>query len=234
MYKQNKVIIVLMSIFMILILNLIVHQVLATKANRNESEKIVIVIDPGHGGFDPGKIGVNDCLEKDINLSISKNIKNFLEQQNIEVILTRETDIGLYNENDSNKKRADLYNRVKIIKESNAKLVLSIHQNSFTEEKYKGAQVFYYDDSNESKSLADNIQSELIRFADDSNKRVIKPNDSYYLLKQTPCPAVIVECGFLSNYEEAELLLTESYQNDIAWSIYMGVMKYLNECKVIK
>lgn len=191
-------------------------------------ERRCVVIDAGHGGNDPGKVGVTGCYEKDINLKITKKLKTFLEMEGIDVILTRDDDLGLYSETDSSKKSADMRNRVQLIEESNAALAVSVHQNSYSGESIKGAQTFYYTGSTESQELARLIQDRLVYTLDKENHRKEKANDSYYLLKNTSCPIVIVECGFLSNNEECRLLETDYYQEKVAWAIYMGVMQYLN------
>lgn len=194
----------------------------------NKEDKLTIVIDPGHGGRDPGKVGYDDTLEKDINLKISLKLKVLLEQNDITVIMTRSEDEGLYSDNDPNKKRTDLNNRIATIHESKADLAISIHQNSFEEEYVKGAQVFYHNKSEKGKELAFLIQEELKTTLDDGNHRVIKPNNNYYMLKNTECPLVIVECGYLSNVGESKLLVDEGYQEKVAWGIHLGVMRYVN------
>ena len=190
--------------------------------------KCTIIIDAGHGGFDPGKVGTNNAREKDINLVIAKKLQALLEQNDITVIMTREDDNGLYQESDSNKKNADLKKRVEIINSSDAVIAVSIHQNSFPEESQKGAQVFYHQKSPEGKILAEIIQEQIKETIGDGNHRVAKSNDSYYMLKKTECPLVIVECGFLSNRKEAELLVDDTYQDKMAWAIHLGIMNYLN------
>ncbi|HKL79739.1 MAG TPA: N-acetylmuramoyl-L-alanine amidase [Mobilitalea sp.] len=192
-----------------------------------ESKQIIIVIDPGHGGRDPGKVGVNDALEKDINLKISMKLKDLLEEKDIKIIMTREEDIGLYSETDSNKKRADLKNRIEIINSSDAVFAISIHQNSFSEEYVKGAQVFFHGQSDKGRELALVLQEQLKETIKDGNHRKAKSNESYYMLTRTQCPLVIVECGYLSNHTEAALLNTEDYQEKLALAISLGVLKYL-------
>ena len=192
-----------------------------------DKEKICVVIDAGHGGADPGKVGVNDQLEKDINLKIAKLLKQFLQTEGIEVIMTREGEEGLYEEGASNKKVQDMKRRLEIIESSGAELVVSIHQNSYHEEYVKGAQVFYYATSDKSKLLAQTLQEQL-KELDPDNKREAKGNDSYFLLKKTSKPIVIVECGFLSNREEAAKLSDGVYQEKLAFNIHMGIMKYLS------
>ena len=184
---------------------------------------------PGHGGRDPGKVGVNDSLEKDINLSIAKKLKSLLELNDIKIIMTREEDIGLYSDSDPNKKRADMSNRLDVIQSNHADLAVSIHQNSFTEEYVKGAQVFYHVRSPQGKKLAEIIQAQLKDTIKDGNHRKAKSNDSYYMLKKTECPLVIVECGYLSNVNEAGLLLKDEYQEKMAWGIHLAIMQFIND-----
>ncbi len=193
-----------------------------------DTARYTVVVDPGHGGKDPGKIGVNDAYEKDINLSIALLLKEILEQNDCRVILTRDSDEGLYQEGDSNKKMADLRKRCQIIDESGADVTVSVHQNSFSHESSKGAQVFYQTTSSEGKLLADTLQSQLISSLNAENRRVAKANSDYYMLKHTKGTMVIVECGFLSNWEEAKLLTQESYQRRVAWAIALGTLQYLS------
>lgn len=187
-----------------------------------------VVIDAGHGGDDPGKIGINGAKEKDVNLSIARRVKDYLEKEDIRVIMTRETEDGLYDADASHKKVQDMKRRIAIIEETAPDLTVSIHQNSYPEEYVHGAQVFYYEGSVEGQELADKIQKRLIEGADPGNKRQIKANSSYYLLKKTKIPIVIVECGFLSNRTEAEALCSDEYQDRIAWEITLGILQYLN------
>lgn len=193
-----------------------------------QDKKPCVVIDAGHGGSDPGKVGINGALEKDINLSIALIVKLFLEANDVEVVLTRETDEGLYDDNASNKKVQDMKQRVSIIEETAPMVTVSIHQNSYPQEYVHGAQVFYYDTSVEGKKLAEIIQERLVEDIDPQNNRQVKANDSYYLLKKTATPIVIVECGFLSNSEEAAKLCDPLYQEKVAWAIHLGILQYLN------
>lgn len=188
----------------------------------------VVVIDSGHGGADPGKIGVDGSLEKEINLLIAQRLKGYLEASDVEVVMTREDDRGLYESGDSNKKMADMRNRCAKIAEAEPDIVVSIHQNSYHQEPISGGQVFYYKTSHEGKRLAEILQKRFDFVLGDKNTRQAKPNGNYYLLLHVKEPIVIVECGFLSNWNEAGLLNAEDYQNRLAWTIHMGVMEYLN------
>mgnify|MGYP002768208456 FL=1 len=186
-----------------------------------------IVIDSGHGGIDPGKKSDDGILEKDVNLAIAFKLKKRLEAAGISVTMTRSDENGLYQESDSNKKIADMKKRCSIIEESNANAVISIHQNSFQSSSVKGAQVFYYKHSVQGKLLAECIQNSFRQNIDETNKREAKADTTYYMLIHTKVPTVIAECGFLSNPEEAQLLVTEEYQEKVALALYNGIIDYL-------
>lgn len=188
----------------------------------------IVLIDPGHGGGDPGKIGINDALEKDINLEISRLLCGYLRANGYTVIMSRTTDCMLSDPDAANKKTSDLNARIALMEQSRADFVISIHQNSYPDGGVHGAQCFYYQSSEEGKRLATRIQNALVKIADPDNHRIAKANDSYYIMKNSVCPVVIVECGFLSNYEEAQLLCDEKYQRKIAFAITSGVNDYLN------
>lgn len=191
-------------------------------------DKVCVVIDAGHGGIDPGKVGINNALEKDINLQVALLVKQYLEAEDIEVVMTRETEDGLYDDDASNKKVQDMKQRIAIMDEVKPDLTVSIHQNSYPEEYVHGGQVFYYTGSKEGQALAEKIQNQLIEKVDPENTRQIKANNSYYLLKKTNVPIVIVECGFLSNQAEAQKLCTPEYQERLAWAIHVGILQYIN------
>lgn len=197
--------------------------------NESSSDGLSIVIDAGHGGIDPGKVGINDALEKDINLALALKLRNKFSQDSIRIILTRDSDTGLYSEGSTNKKAEDMQTRCKIISDASPIFTVSLHQNSYPSPEVCGAQVFYFGQSQDGKKLADMIQDSLISNVDPDNHRVAKANESYYLLKKTPTPTVIVECGFLSNPTEADLLLTDDYQNLLVDAIYNGIQNYLSE-----
>lgn len=192
----------------------------------------IIVLDAGHGGIDPGAMNKdNTILEKDVNLEITKKLRDLLESSGATVIMTREKDVSLYQE-DGNKTirqkyNENLKNRKKIIDESNADIFVSIHLNAFEQSKYSGAQTFYPKGKDDGKELAQFIQDELKRVVDKENNRKIKPRDDIYLLKNTNMPSVLIECGFLSNEKESQLLADSKYQDKIAWAIYVGIQKYL-------
>ena len=201
------------------------HQ--TTAAVSQEAKVRKVVVDAGHGGFDSGKVGINGALEKDINLEIARKVQQKLEQAGIATIMTRKTDQGLYDEGEENKKQQDMKRRCSVINESEADLAVSIHQNSYTEESICGPQVFYYETSVKGRNLAEILQETLNQNLEIVRPRAGKANDTYYLLRKTEIPTVIVECGFLSNTEEAEKLMKEVYQEKIAQAICEGVQEFL-------
>lgn len=213
-------------IFSFLILSLLVYNHYGTIAVNTLKKNTVIVIDVGHGGNDPGKVSIDGIKEKDINLQIAKYLKDYLIAENYTVYLTRETDTSLSNPNVSNKKTSDLNNRIQFTKEKNANYLVSIHQNSYSEASSHGAQTFYYTNSEEGESFAKSIQDALLSF-DTSNKRTQKASSSYFILKKSSIPAVIVECGFLSNPEETSKLTDSTYQMEIAKAIADGICNHL-------
>ena len=187
-----------------------------------QAQKEVVVIDAGHGGHDPGKVGENDALEKDINLQIAEKVKKHLEKNGIEVVMTREDDVM------EDTKLEDMKKRVALINKTKPASTVSIHQNSYSNQNVKGAQVFYYTDSEESKRAASRMQEEL-RKVDAENTRQIKSNSDFYMLKKTEVPTIIVECGFLSNLREAEKLVTDEYQEQMAEAICDGILTWLSQ-----
>ena len=201
----------------------------AASKQANHTDSRLVIIDAGHGGDDPGKIGVDGVQEKELNLKMALALRDLLEQQDVEVLMTREDAGGLYDERTSNKKVQDMRRRCELINREKPACVVSIHQNSYHEESIHGAQVFYYKTSKESGELAKILQKELARVVEPTNHRQAKANDTYYLLKKTEAPTVIVECGFLSNWDECAKLQNEEYQAKLVWAIQMGVLKYLNE-----
>ena len=219
--------IILLLFFFITRVDTHVESVMSEQVSSS-TNSFTVVIDAGHGGFDSGKVGVDGTLEKDVNLKIAKKLEKLLRAADINVIMTRTEDQGLYEESSDNKKRQDMANRVMRMNEANAHCIVSIHQNSYPEESVDGAQVFYYTGSDTGQALAALIQTELITDVDPLNHRVEKSNGSYYLLKNASAPIVIVECGFLSNWEESKKLVDDAYQQKLAWAIHMGILQYLN------
>lgn len=194
---------------------------------------IKIIIDPGHGGFDGGAQGADKTLEKDINLSISLKLKEMLRFGGYEVIMTRETDIGTENnssESIAKRKVNDMKKRLEIIKNNPDAVFVSVHLNKFTSSSAAGAQIFYSPNNVNSKLLAESLQKSFFRLLQPQNDRTVKKaGNSIYLLKNAQIPAVIAECGFLSNHEELNLLKSDEYQSKIAFVICCGLKDYFTK-----
>lgn len=203
----------------------------ATDAGNRDSLPIII-IDAGHGGIDGGAQADDGTPEKDINLKITLHLSEFLKAFGFETVLTRDCDKSLESDGFNTireKKTSDIHNRLALMEETDNALFISIHQNHFYEEQYYGTQVFYSPDfSEESSLLAQSIQDSVTGLLQPDNDRQIKKcGTSVYLIYNAVKPAVLVECGFLSNNREAELLKTDEYQRKIAFGIALGIQDYV-------
>lgn len=195
----------------------------------------VIILDAGHGGMDGGA-NVQDVMEKEIALSVTLKVRDYLQEQGAIVLLTREKDVDLALEDTKgirNRKQEDLRNRVEMINGSEADLFLTIHLNSFPQASSKGAQTFYTKRFEENEQVAKFIQTEIIRNLENT-KRDAKTINHVYLMNYAKKPGALVEIGFLSNTEERERLMSAKYQEKIASSIYMGILRYFTEKKLPK
>lgn len=192
-----------------------------------------IILDAGHGGEDGGAVGINGVNEKDINLAIALHLQKYLLQQNFEVIMVRDADYAVGDQSlgtVAKRKSSDTKNRVRTVEEAGDCILISIHQNHFTQSKYAGAQIFYSGNREESGALAEAIRKSIVSSLQPENKRENKKAEkNIYLLDHVEVPAVLVECGFLSNGAEADLLNQPQYQEDMAKAIYNGLISYLEE-----
>lgn len=202
--------------------------IVAVSREQVPKSTYTIVIDAGHGGRDDGCSGAAGTKESDVNLKIAKVLEGYLKTLGIKVVMTRLDGNGLYDSNADNFKLSDMNKRLEIIGDANADMVISIHQNSYADKSLKGAQTFYQDGDEESQKFAESVQSQLI--AQLPNARAGITYGDYYLLKECRLPAVIVECGYLTNVEEEVSLNTPDYQNQVAYAIMCGVVKYFNLC----
>ena len=237
-YISTKILYTIILSFLFILICIIIYY-----RNFNKAEESylpitnkIIGIDAGHGGVDPGAVSKNGVKEDDINLKIALKLKRFLEASGGIVVLTRDEDRGLYTEKSTTlrqKKSEDLKNRKELIEDADCDVFITIHLNSFTKARYYGAQTFYSETVPDSKKLAYIIQEELINVLDKDNRRVPNKREDVYLLKKMFIPSVLVEAGFLSNSDEEKLLITAEYQEKIAWSIYVGIMKYFSEMEGI-
>lgn len=198
-------------------------------------KKGTVVLDAGHGGEDGGAVGVNGELEKNINLAIALELEKYLKQNNFDVIMIRSGDYAVGDQSLSTvaeRKRSDTKARLRAVEEAGDCILLSIHQNHFSQSQYDGAQVFYSENREESAVLAEAIRQNIVSSLQPDNHRENKPaGSSIYLLNNCQVPAVLVECGFLSNPREAEKLTQETYQKAMATAIYNGLIDYLQEIR---
>lgn len=192
----------------------------------------MILLDAGHGGEDGGA-GENGVQEKDVNLAVALQLREFLEMSGFRVVMTRETDVSIHDDSASTireKKVSDLHNRLKLIEQYPGCTFISIHQNQFEQSQYHGAQMFYSKNDERSKLLAEKLQQSFVSLLQPDNEREVKAaTKDIYLLWNAQVPAVIVECGFLSNPEEAAKLKEPGYQKDLAFTIYTGFLRYWQE-----
>ena len=191
----------------------------------------VIVIDPGHGGIDGGAVGIDDIVEKDINLAISLTLRDMFVASGFEVVMNRETDVSIHDEGITStrgQKTSDLHNRLAIMEEYPGGIFLSIHQNKFGQSSSWGTQVFFGPQNANSEKLAGIIQEDIAGSLQPENSRQIKPaGKNLYLMYNAECPAVLVECGFLSNRDEAYKLTDHDYQSKIAFVTFTSVLRFL-------
>lgn len=198
--------------------------------SQDTQNRPVIVIDAGHGGEDGGAVA-NNVIEKDINLKIAQDLSDMLISNGFEVVMTRRDDKSINTSGETLRERkvSDMKNRLKIFDSSNNNVVVSIHQNKFTDSKYSGTQIFYSPNNADSALLAESIRESVVTLIQPQNDRACKQaGNEIYLLYNTKSPAVIVECGFLSNKNESNLLNNNDYQKQVAWSIFFGILSYIN------
>ncbi len=189
----------------------------------------VIVVDAGHGSPDIGAVGVDGTSEESINLNIALKLQKLLERSGAVVVLTRSDENGIYSIDSKTikeKKVSDVKNRVKIGNEKDVDIFVSIHLNKFQDGKYNGWQSFYQAESEDSKMLAECVQSELNNVIKIENNRVPLPLKNVYIMERVDNPTITVECGFLSNEAELNNLKSDEYQDKLAWGIYTGIQEY--------
>ncbi len=196
------------------------------------AEPPVFVIDAGHGGEDGGAVSAEGLVEKDVNLSIALKLEKLLKLSGFNVVMTREEDVSIHDEGTENvkqRKSSDLKNRLKILNSDANNIFISIHQNKFTDSVYNGAQIFYSPNNSKSQIIASSIREAFRGLLQPDNERETKKADkNIYLLWNAEVPAVVVECGFLSNPDEAYLLSTDEYRSNVAFTVFCGLMDYYN------
>lgn len=222
----------LLIAFIILIFTAFYRVSLYSSESVQYKELPNIVIDAGHGGEDGGAVSDDGVLEKDLNLKISRNLSEILRFFGYEVSETRTEDISVFTDGDTVRERkvSDMKNRLSVFNSSEKNIVISIHQNKFTQSKYYGTQIFYSPNDERSSLLAESIKSTVTTLLQPDNTRECKKSDnSIYLLKNAKVPAVIVECGFISNYEECQKLNSSEYQKQMAYSISLGFLDFYHK-----
>lgn len=231
-FKKTKIpaVLVLLGCFTIIAATADYSQLSVQTSGKSVVEKRTIVLDAGHGGMDSGAVGINGELEKNINLSVVKDLRDMLTLSGFEVVLTRDSDISIHDSGVTgtrNQKVSDMQNRLEIVKSHENCIFISVHQNKFTEPEYFGAQIFYNENNPDNRLLAQIMQDNFKVIQPQNNRQIKLSGDELYLFKNTMTPAVLVECGFLSNPDDAKLLSDEEYQRKVAFMIYNGVVRYL-------
>ena len=227
----NIIFIVLLILYILLVVFAFNNLNKFISTATNPQNNVTIVLDAGHGGEDGGAVA-NNIIEKDINLSITKELAKIFKATGFNVVMTRNSDNMINTEGDSiaSKKVSDMKNRLEIFNESDNNVVISIHQNKFPQEQYYGAQVFYSCNDESSSRLAESIRDSICNFIQPENNRQCKETTKdIYLLYNSKVPSVIVECGFISNVSESNLLKNKEYQRKIAYSIFIGYLNYMNK-----
>ena len=200
-------------------------------------QKSVVILDAGHGGFDGGATAADGTVEKEINLQIVMKLNDLFHAAGIQTVLTRTDDHSIHDPELTSvrqQKISDIRNRLKIMEQTEHGIFVSIHQNHFTSSKYHGTQVFYSGNDMQSKTLASEIQLSVATLLQPDNKRAIKQSGTeIFLLYHAMRPAVMVECGFLSNAEETSRLKTDAYQQKLAISVYNGIVKFMEDTEVV-
>jgi N-acetylmuramoyl-L-alanine amidase len=191
-----------------------------------EDDRFTVIIDAGHGGRDGGASAADGTLEKHLNLAVAKKLEHLLRLADVRVVMTRSEDIELASPDSDHKKRDDLNARLAMTEQYENAILVSIHMNTFPVAKYSGLQVYYSKNHAKSLTLAEQIQKDSLSLKADNDRTVKASGDSIFLLSHAKIPAVLVECGFLSNPEEAALLANEDYQRALARLLFLAIMEY--------
>ena len=231
--KRKNIIIISVLVITFLTFILCFGAININPVGRAYANKIKIVLDAGHGGIDGGVSGVKTGIkESELNLKVVKKLEKHLTDAGMAVFLTRNSDAGLYGVANSSLKRKDMEKRRDIIKKVKPTLVISIHMNQYTLSTRRGAQAFYNKDNEKSKLLAECVQQSFNEMSEAVRQSSALSGD-YYIVKCTEYPTIIAECGFLSNFEDEALLITEKYQESIAYNIFKGISLYLAQTTFI-
>ncbi|MCX7921064.1 MAG: N-acetylmuramoyl-L-alanine amidase [Clostridia bacterium] len=232
--KRNIALILMIFLLSIILYNLNIGRDEAAAVTNTQDGQKTVILDPGHGGEDPGAVSDYSGLkEKDVNLNIALLVKGMLESENYKVIMTREEDVLQYEPDTRGiiqKRKQDLLKRKKLMDEAGANIVVSVHLNKFPQTQYFGAQTFFPPNSPESQKLAMSIQKAIRQSVDPENKREANlKKEPIIILKDCKTTTAIVECGFLSNPDEEKKLVTKEYQEKVAIAIKDGIKQYFEK-----
>lgn len=225
-FKRKNIIII--SVFLVVMLTFVFcFGILAIRPTVEIPDKVKIVLDAGHGGIDGGVTGINTLIkESELNLIIVKKLEKYLIGSGFSVVLTRSSDAGLYGIATKNRKKKDMQRRSEIINKVKPSLVVSIHMNQYSLSTRRGAQVFYKQNDESGKKLANCVQDSFNNMENSARNCSALVGD-YYILNCSQYPSIIAECGFLSNPEDEALLITEEYQEAISYAIFKGIVEFL-------
>lgn len=226
MFKVIRLRTILIVVAFVLSVVLVSVGIATTSVEESPKPIYTIVLDAGHGGRDDGCSGANGTKESEINLKVAKILEGYLKTLGVRVVMTRLDGNGLYKSNATNFKVSDMEKRIEIITDAKPDMVISIHQNAYSDPSQHGAQAFFQPSDETSKIFAESVQTQLISVL--NSPRLSASAGDYYILNETPYPAVLVECGYLTNPAEESLLRTTDYQQKVAYAIMCGVVKYLN------
>lgn len=227
--KRSSIVIISVLILTVFTFVVCFGAISQTTIGEASSTGIKVVLDAGHGGVDKGVSGVNTNIpESELNLSVVKKLEKYFIDAGIAVVLTRSSDAGLYGFATKNLKKKDMQKRSEIINKAEPELVISIHMNQYTLSSRRGAQVFFKNGSEQGKLLASCVQNSFNNM-EQSSRECSSLSGDYYILNCSNFPSIIAECGFLSNPKDEALLITDEYQNDIAYAIFKGSIDYLSQ-----
>ena len=224
-----KIIIIYILIFAIFILSSVTFNHAATAFSNNMTARQTVIIDAGHGGVDGGAVSCTGVYESNINLDIALRLNDLLHLLGIQTVMIRDTDRSVYTTGDTiaAKKVSDIKERIRVVNSTPNAILVSIHQNNFHDSRYWGTQVFYNKQSG-SDQIAELLQESFRTNLNPENNRQIKKSSGVYLMEHVNCQAVLVECGFLSNPSEEQMLRNDGYQRNISSIIATTVSQYLN------
>lgn len=225
--RKSQIWFITISFCLVIGLTIATQKTIQVSNTDLSSSQFVVVVDAGHGGIDPGGIGISTKVkEADLNLEIAKKLEQLLQSSGITVVMTRTDENGLYGVYTKNYKKIDMAKRKDIILEANPDVVVSVHMNRFSSSTLRGAQAFYDDGNELGEKLAQDVQTEFNNRLEATNRA--PSTGDYFMVKCTDTASIIAECGYLSNKEDEKLLSTDEYQDKVAYAIFCGIVRYLS------